>query len=552
MGSWQVQSNRWLASHAWFLPACGIVIVLVLPHVALVWRAVEAYSASGLQLVGHMWQFMVINTTGLLVVVGVATACIGVVLAWLLVAYTFPGATVYRVALLLPLAIPPYIGAYTYHGITQYTGVVQTTLRSWGIAVAPGTLDMMTFSGAAFVFTVFLFPYVYSVCYVFLGTRCAHVIESARTLGVGGVALFLRIVVPICRLALFSGVGVVVLEVLNDYGVVHYYGIVTFTSAVVTLWVGIGDVSGAIALALCGMGIALALVFAEQGLRGRRQYRIAASKQRVLRRRALHGWRGVLASLACAVLVLFGFVVPVAQLIAWAWRMHVPSAWDALRDALGHSLLVSGCGAVLIVVCSVMIANAARWHRGRVGVLLTRCALFGYAMPGAVVAVGVLAIVIPLEDAMHDVLVFFGADVAHGRWLSATLVMLVYGLVVRYIGVGMQAVDAGFVRIGKTYAEASRALGLTVTQTFWRVDAPLMRRALWIAALLCAVDLMKELPLSLLLQPYNFTTLATEVFYDVRDERIYDAALASLWMIVLSVIGMLLVHAMTRQEQKGE
>jgi iron(III) transport system permease protein len=552
VGSWQRWGNRWEASRNWIVPACGVVAVLVLPHAALVSRAVTSYSASGLQLIGYMWQQMMFNTVLLLVVVGVASGCIGCVLAWLLRAYAFPGAALYRIALLLPLAIPPYIGAYTYHGMTQYTGVVQTTLRSWGVAVSPGTLDMMTLPGAMFIFTLFLFPYVYSVCYVFLGTRSAHVVESARMLGVGGVALFFRIVVPICRLAIFSGVGIVVLEVLNDYGVVHYYGIVTFTSAVVTLWVAMGDIDGAIALALCGMGIVLALLFVEHGLRGRRQYRIVAAKQRVLRRETLDGWRAFLASACCAGLVLIGFVVPIGQLVAWAWRKHAPRALGALGDALGHSLLIASVGAVLIVVCSVLIANAARWHKGRLGGVLTRTAMFGYALPGAVVAVGILAIVIPMEDAINALLGMWGVEAVHGRWLSGTLAMLMYGLVVRTIGVGMQAVDAGFVRIGKTYAESSRALGMTVTQTFWRVDAPMLHRALWTAALLCAVDLLKELPLSLLLQPYNFTTLATEVFYDVRDERIYDAALASLWMVGLSVVGMLALHWMTRRDvQQG-
>lgn len=540
--------------HSWSFLAFVFVVAFALPPLALWGRMFQPISANEAHIAQYLLLDMVMNTGFLVIVVGGVTALLGVSVAWLMTGYDFPGRTFWRWALLLPLAIPPYIAAYTYYGMTNYTGTIQTTLRAWGIMLPPASFDMMTLPGAAFIFSICLFPYVYSLCYVFFGTRCATMVENARLLGSSAGKLFWRIMVPLARTAIAAGVGLVMLEVLNDYGVAKYYGIVTVTSAIFQIWFGMGDLASAVRLAL-GLMVVIAFVMAaERWLRGRRQYKLTTSKARPLRRIPLRGVRAWACALYCGGLFACGFAFPVIQLLMWAWRTHA-NQWNvALFIALGHSLTVALIGSLFIVVMATVIANVSRLHPNGVTQWFVRITLFGYSMPGAVVAVGVITVFVTFDAWLRRVLVFLqGAshpDVAPALWISSTLVMLMCGYLVRFVAVGYHAIDAGFTRLGKGYTEASRTLGYSITRTFFFVEFPLMRRAMLTALVLCFVDLVKELPLTLLLQPFNFPTLATLTFHHVHDERIQDAAVASLGMIALCVGGMLVLQHILEKEKK--
>jgi iron(III) transport system permease protein len=463
-----------------------------------------------------------------------ASILIGVSAAWLTVRYDFPGRRLLSVALVIPMALPAYIGAFAWSGIFDYTGPWQGFLRNVlpediGIPVP----DIMSLPGAVFVMTMVLYPYIFLPVRSAFRQQTGTLHESARMLGAGEARLFFRIALPMARPALVGGGILVLMEVLNEYGAVHYFGVNTLTTGIFRSWFALGDLTAAMKLATILLLLVTLLILAEKKLRGRRAY--SQPTRRPVKPLRLRGTRAAAAAAVCSLPVLFGFVFPVLQLTGWAASAGFSAVDSRFFRMLVNTFSVTGGATALILLTAVLSAHflrspVLRWKRS-----LSAAMTLGYAVPGTVIAIGVMSAAGFVDRGLNEITsVLFGAS---GRlFLSGSIAVLMAAYAVRYLGVAFNPVDAGFTQVSGRIHEAARILGRRPLNALWSVDLPNLPASLKAAAIMVAIDVLKELPLTLVLRPFNFETLATRAFEMASDERLSMAALPSLIIVILGVI----------------
>ncbi|UAT32695.1 iron ABC transporter permease [Bacillus badius] len=481
----------------------------------------------------------------LVISTGVLTAILGVTLAWLVTAYDFPFKRFFRWGLILPLAIPPYIAAYTYRTMLSYTGVVQATLRNeFGYQINPEWLNISSLRGAIFIFTLFLYPYVFLITKSFLENQSASFFENARLLGRKPFFIFWKVVLPLARPAVISGVVLVIYEVLSDYGVTSYFGIHTITTAIFQTWFGMYDVQTAMRLAAWLMLIVVGLFIIERLLRRRQRYHLPA-KSRPLAAMKLKGAGAAAAFVYCTAVFLAGFFIPFIQLISWA-VLTFDTVWnDTFSTLLYQTLYVALISTMLVMILAVIVANVCR-KPSAFTYFLAKWVTTGYSIPGAIIAIGVLAIFIGLDQWLAPLYEMMGMADAP-LILSLSIVMLITGYVIRFMATGYNAVEVGYEKIGIKYAEASRMLGSGVTKTFFKVELPLLKGAIFSGFILTFVEICKELPLALLLRPFNFETLSTKTYQFAKDERIHEASISSLIIIAISALSIIVLQMVNKK-----
>lgn len=471
----------------------------------------------------------------------------GIVLAWLTVAYDYPLRRFFSFVFLLPLAIPPYIAAYTYSSMLSYTGSVQTWLRRMGVAVNQNYFDVMSMKGAIVIFSLFLFPYVYLMVRSFLEKHSASFVESARLLGKNPLSVFFRVALPLSTGAIVGGASLVAFEVLNDYGVSKHFGLQTFTAAIFKTWFGMYDIDSALRLAASLMALIIGIFVIERLLRRRKRYHIPANRSVPLSRRKLKGPAAWFAVIVSSLIALLSFFIPVVQLLVWAWWTF-EDVWNAkFVGMLSNTLLVSCFTVVIIMFFAVIASNVNRQWRSPLSLAVGRLLSMGYSIPGAVLSIGVLAVFLSVDHRLAGVYAAMGLG-QNKLVLSMSLVMLVFAYSIRFLAVGYNAMDSGFDRIGNKYSEASRTLGYGMTATFFKVDLPLVKGAVLAGGIMVFLEVVKELPLTLLLRPFNFDTLATKAYQYASDEQIHQAALPSLLIIALGILSVCLYHWLGRRK----
>lgn len=523
----------------WMISLVGAVVIL-LPILFVFSSIFQEPNENWLHIRQYLLTNYVTNTVILVVLTGILTAFLGVTLAWLIAAYDFPLKRFFRWGLMLPLSIPTFIAAYTYRTMLGYTGVVQTTLRNhFNHQVNSELLTISGISGAVFIFTLFLFPYVYMITRAFLESQSTSYIENARLLGRKPLAVFFKVVLPLSRPAIVGGIVLVIYEVLGDYGVTSYFGIHTISTAIFQTWFGMYDVDSAMRLAAWLMVIIVGMFFIERLLRQRRRYHLS-NKSRPLVPVKLTGIAGTAAFMYCGVVFLLGFLIPFIQLIAWA-KMTFHEVWDSSFFTLFYqTVYVAVISTLIILIFSVIVANVCRSHTS-FSFILSKCVTLGYSIPGPIIAIGVLAMFISLDKWLAPLYSAMGLGKAP-LILSMSLIMLIVGYFIRYMATGFNAIEVGFEKTGTKYMEASRMLGLGVTKTFFKVDLPLIKGSLISGFILTFVEICKELPLALLLRPFNFETLATKTYQYANDEQIYEASISSLLIIAISIISIIIVQ----------
>ena len=534
--------NLWGALSAFF------AVLIILPNVDLFSNLFTQPNENWYHIKTYLLQDYITNTLVIVGFTGVLTVLLGSGLAWLISAYDFPGRKMLSWALILPLTIPPYIAAYTYNGMLNYTGVVQKLLRNvLGVQVNPKWFDIMNIQGAVFIFTVFLFPYVYTVTRAFLANQSASLIENARLLGRNSFEIFVQVVLPISRGAILGGMTLVIFEVLNDYGVVSFFGVQTFSTAIFKAWFSMGDIDTAVKLSGVLMTIVISVILFEKGLRGRRKYGYTTTKLRPIVRIPLRGIKGFLVSFMGFMVLGLGFIIPVLQLLAWSSLTYKKVLNGAFLKLLVNSIGVALIGALIILVISVIIANFSRVQETWVAKLFPKVTLIGYSIPGAVLSMGVILFFVDFDRKLEGFYKALNPDTIT-LVLSSSIVMLIFAYSIRFLAVGYQSIEAGFDKVGKKFFEASRLLGNGVTQTFLRVDLPMIKPAVVSALALTFVDIVKELPLTLILRPYNFNTLATKTYEYATDEMIHEAAIPALLIILVSIGSVYLLNKLGEKE----
>jgi iron(III) transport system permease protein len=491
----------------------------------------------------------VLTTLVLCAGVAVGVTLLGVGSAWLVTRHEFPGRRVFEWALVLPLAMPAYVMAYTYTDLLQFVGPVQTALReAFGWRRQDYWFpDVRSTGGAVLVFSGVLYPYVYLLARTAFLDRAGGMIEVARSLGLGPWQGFLRVSLPLARPAIAAGVALALMETLADFGTVSYFAVQTFTTGIYRAWFSLGDRAAAAQLAtVLLLFVALVLAF-ERAARGRQRFHDTTLRRGMPTRSVLAGGRAALAVAGCALPLALGFLLPGGVLLKMAvTEGDARFGWHFLTLAR-NSVLLSGLSALGAVGLALVIGYAARVHAGAAVRWSHRLAGLGYALPGSVIAVGVLIPVTRLDHALAA-LVEQATGARPGLLLTGSIAALVYACVVRYLTAALQSVEAGLSRITPSMDCAARTLGHGPLATLRRVHLPLLRGPLLTAALLVFIDVMKELPATLVMRPFNFDTLATQAYTLASDERLAEASTSALAIVV---VGLLPMVVLCRQIARG-
>ena len=519
--------------------------IVLMPIVAIVVIAATGGTDTWPHLMANVIPRATTRTLTLLAGVGIATAIVGVATAWLVVSCDFPFRRLLSGLLVLPLAIPSYLGAYAFAEFFSFTGPVQTAVRAlFGFQSSRDYWfpNVRTTGGAMLVLASVLYPYVYlSARSMFLmqGRTAADV---ARTLGAGPLRVFFRVQLPMARPAIMVGLMLVAMETLNDIGAVEYLGVQTLTFSIFDTWLNRGSLAGAAQIACVMLLFVTLLLYIER--RARRRQRFASQKTTAAVydpvRLKLSGWKRWAATLACLAPPVIGFAVPVLVLGGYAARRLEQFATTRLLSALGNSVLVSASTALVAVGLAFVLAYAARTTRSRLTAAASRLASFGYGVPGTVLAMGVL---IPLANFDNALDAFLRANlgVSTGLVLSGTGFAIIYASTVRFMTMAEGTVDAGFHKLSPHLDMAARTLGRTSGQTLRTVLLPMMRPATLTAALLVFIETMKELSATIMLRPFNFNTLATLVYEDASRAKVEDASVPAVIIVLAGLIPVFLV-----------
>jgi iron(III) transport system permease protein len=518
--------------------------LILLPILAVVASVFGAAGETWAHLARTALGTYVANTALLVGGVAAGVVSIGVLSAWLVTAYRFPGQRVLEWALVLPLAMPAYVMAYAYTDWLQFTGPLRTALRAatgWQ-AREYWFPDIRSLGGAALLLSLALYPYVYLLARTAFLDVSRSALEAGRLAGLGAWGSFWRVALPIARPAIAAGTALALMEALADFGTVSYFALEVFTTGIFKAWMSMGDPVAAGQLSVCLLGFVVLVLALERASRGRAGYASALGKSSAPQR--LSGLPALIAFAACAAPVALGFALPAVLLLHLAWSDSGAHSGARLMALVGNSFALAGMAAAAGVVIATAMAYASRLSRGPIGGRLVaaanRAAALGYAIPGAVIAVGVLVPLGRLDNWIAGGLeAAFGAK--PGLLLTGSIVALVYAYLVRFLAVALQTMEAGLAKVTPRMDDAARSLGATPAQTLARVHAPLLASSLASAALLLFVDVMKELPATFALRPFNFDTLAIEAYNLAKDERLAEAALPSLVIVAIGLAPLLLV-----------
>ncbi len=547
-GAGIAHGRRW----SWLLLLALATAALVAVPILSVGSNVFARSDSGTwaHLAATVLPDYIRTTLWLCAGVGIGVSLLGVGAAWLVTRHQFPGRASFEWALVLPLAMPAYVMAYTYTDLLQYVGPVQTMLReAFGWKRADYWFpDVRSTGGAVLMFALVLYPYVYLMARTAFLERGGATLEVARSLGLTPWRGFLRVSLPMARPAIAGGVALALMEALADFGTVSYFAVQTFTTGIYRAWFSLGDRVAAAQLALVLLAFVILVLVFERLSRGGRRFAETSPRRSATARIPLQGGHALLAWCACALPLAGGFVLPAGLLLKMALAEGDAQFGERFVRLAGNSVLLAGLTALLAVALALLIGYAARVHRGGAMRWAHRIAGLGYALPGSVIAVGVLIPVTRLDHALAALAQqLFGLQ--PGLLLTGGIAALVYACIVRYLTAAMQAVDSGLAKITPSMDQAARSLGHTPAQTLRRVHLPLLRGSLLTAALLVFIDVMKELPATLVMRPFNFDTLATQAYTLAADERLAEASTAALAIVVVGLLPMVFI---CRQIARGQ
>ncbi|MEL6399287.1 MAG: iron ABC transporter permease [Cyanobacteria bacterium J06626_4] len=543
-----------------FLPvsgwSIGVIVIALLIATPLIAVVAGAFSNWGDDTASAIWTHLattvlpsyIANSLGLMVGVGIGVLVLGVSTAWLVTMCTFPGWQLFEWASLLPLAAPAYLLAYTYTDFLEYFGPVQTTLRTlfgWQSATDYWFPDVRSLGGAIVLFSLVLYPYVYMLARVAFQEQSLCTLEASRSLGCTPWRSFFTVALPLARPAIAAGTALALMETLNDFGTVEYFSVPTFTTGIYRTWLGMGERLAATQLASVLLLFIAVLIALERFSRRQARYYQAVGNQPCFSRFHLTGLRAIAALLTCALPIALGLLLPGLVLLWMALANLDKSLNREFVDLASHSLILSGVTAAIGILLALVLSYGARLHPGRSVWLSVQVASLGYAVPGAVIAVGIMMPVGRLDNAI-DTLAEQVFNVSTGLLLSGTITALVFAYLVRFLAIAISTVQAGLTKIRPTLDDASRSLGNSPTKTLTQVHAPLLSGSLLTAAVLIFVDVMKELPATLVIRPFNFDTLAVRVFQYASDERLVDAAVPALAILIVGMLPVILISYQIR------
>lgn len=473
---------------------------------------------------------LVLNTLILAVGVSSGVLLIGVGLAWLVSMCEFPGRRFFEWALMLPLAIPAYVSAFVMLGLFDFSGPVQTLLREFFGPHGYWFPEVRSGGGVITVMVLALYPYVYMLARAAFLTQGRTTMEAARVLGLGPWGGFFRAVLPMARPAIVVGVSLALMEALADFGAVAVFNYDTFTTAIYKSWFGLFSLQAASQLSTLLLLFVALVLLGERRLRGRAHYHAALPNTRA-QRYALTGGRRWFAAGCCGMVFAIAFVIPVAQLLGWTWGVIGTELSARYLGLLLHTLALGGIAAVITVTGALLLAYISRFHRDRLSRPLVSMATLGYALPGTVLAVGIMLTFTGVDRMLSSLWQAMGGATPL-RIFSGTVAVLLLAYLVRFLAVAFGPIESGFARIRPGLSEAARGLGATPAELMRRIYLPLLRPGLLTAALLVVVEVMKEMPATLLLRPFGWDTLAVRIFEMTSEGEWERAALPAITLVL--------------------
>jgi len=542
-----VQLDRWsaLALVLASLVAFPVIVVfasLLLPNVE-VWQHLASTVLLG----------YIVHTLSLAAGVAIGVTILGVGTAWLVTMCRFPGHRVFEWALLLPFAVPTYIIGYTYTDLLQYAGPIQSLLRE--------TLgwtrqdywfpEIRSLGGAIFVMTLVLYPYVYLLSRAAFLSQSSCLLDVSRTLGRNPWRHFIEVAVPMARPAIVGGVALALMETMADFGTVQYFGINTFTAGIYRTWFALGEPIAAAQLAAMLMVFVLTMLWIERKSRSRARYDHTTAMRPLTCYRLSAGWK-LLASLACLGPIILGFMLPVLVLAQMSWQEGQGIIQTSFLELAWNSFSLAAMASLLTVAMAVLVIYGVRLRPTKLMVGASRIAALGYAIPGTVIAVGVLIPFASFDNALNGWMQYhFG--ISTGLFLTGTIAGLMFAYIVRFMAVAMNSVEAGFGKINRHLDDVARTLGQRQGGMLCKVHLPLLRGALLTGIVIVFVDVLKELPATLIVRPFNVETLAVRVYQFASDERLAEAATPALAIVAVGLLPVILLsHAIARSRPRDD
>ncbi|EWY37686.1 iron ABC transporter permease [Skermanella stibiiresistens SB22] len=541
-----------LMPSGWTIATLAIACLVALPVIVVLSRVLIPTEGVWSHLASTVLPYYLANTAQLVLGVGVGTLVLGVGTAWLVTMCRFPGSRVLEWALLLPMAVPAYVMAYVYTDLLQFVGPVQTTIRELTGWTRHDYWfpNIRSLGGAVTMLTLVLYPYVYLLSRAAFLEQSVCVLEVSRTLGRGPWRSFFGVALPLARPAIVAGLALVLMEVLADFGTVQYFAVDTFTTGIYRTWFAMGQPIAAAQLASVLMLFVLALMLMERWSRGAARFHHTTSRYRRLPSYRLRGARGAAALIGCLTPLVLGFFVPAAALADFAFSEGDALLGDMFWQWATNSVVLAALTSVLAVALALVIAYGLRLRPSPLLRGAVRVAAMGYAVPGSVIAIGVLIPFAHLDNALDAFMVErFG--ISTGLMLSGTIAALVFAYLVRFLAVSFNTIEASLGKIRPNMDQASRILGQTPSKTLVKVHAPLMLGSLLTAGLLVFVDCMKELPATMIVRPFNFDTLAVRTYQLASDERLAEASAPALAIVAVGILPVILLSVAITRSRPG-
>ena len=537
----------------WTVAAAAIAALVAVPLATIAYRAIDPADDTWRHLAATVLPVYVSNTLWLMLGVGIGTIVIGASTAWLVTMYRFPGRRILSWALLLPLAVPSYVLAFVVTDQLEYAGPVQGVLRElcgWTSARDYWFPEIRSLGGATVVLSLVLYPYVYLLARAAFTEQCFCLFEASRTLGRGPARSFLRVALPMARPGIAVGTALALMETLNEFGTVDFFAVPTFTAGIFDVWLNMDSPAGASQLAVALVAFTLALLALERRARHRGRVHATTTRVRKLPDYPLSRGAGAAAAAWCALPVLLGFGLPAGVLAGYAIEFHEAALGREYLVFAGNSLRLAVAAAAVTTALGLVLAYGVRLSRSPGMRGMAEAATVGYAVPGAVLAVGLLYPLGAIDNAVDGVATeLFGLST--GLLLSGTVAGLVLGYSARFLSLSYRTVDAGLERVTPSIDGASRTLGSGPGATLRRIHFPLIRPSLLVAALLVFVDTLKELPLTLLMRPFDFETLATFVYQLASDELLEESALGALTIVAAGILPIAVISRTITRSRPG-
>ena len=536
----------------WSVGTLILSLVLMFPILCVFYLALDSSGEIWSHLVSTSLPIYMITTLALMLGVGVAVFSIGVGTAWLVTMCRFPGRKTFEWLLIFPLAFPAYVVAYAYTDVLEYAGPVQSSLRvlfGWTTPQDYWFPEIRSLTGAILMMSFVLYPYVYLMARTAFLEMSVNVIEVHRVLGGTKWQTFYRVIFPAARPAIVVGVSLALMETMNDFGTVDHFAVSTMTAGLIDVWLGMGSLAGGAQIAMLMLTFMIALLFIERISRSNQKlYQQPSSRFRELPYHDLHGMKGWAAFLGCLLPILAGFFIPLFVLLRLALIYYERSWSPDFINFVVNSFSLSAFAAGLVVLLSLFLAYGRRIAESPILVFATKICRLGYAVPGAVLAIG---IIVPMTYVDNSIDLWFRSHfgVSTGLLLSGSIFAVVFAYVVRFLVLGLGQIDSSLAKISPAMDMAARTLGNSPIRVLLRFHLPVLKGGVFVAAMLVFVDCMKELPATLLLRPFNFETLATQVYLFASDEMLGEAALGSLTIVGVGLIPVIFLSTMIRRSR---